>query len=150
MTSHFSGVRVVAVVVAALALTVGLPPAAATALARWRVARAERTVVYLAGEMSRQHARVRETTAAETICGPGRLPYPAGPGAPWLQRSILQSPAYAAGWPADPWGRCYLFNVGKYLSDGSGLVLSAGTNGEVETPLDANAPAGDDIAATVR
>lgn len=150
MTNHFSGRKAVVVLVAALALTAGLPPAAATALARWRVSRAQQTLQLLAREIAAQEQRVHETSGAEVLCGPGRLPYAAGPGVPWLRRSIVQSPEYAAGWPPDPWGRCYLFDVHRYLESGSGLVLSAGTNGEVETPLGALAAAGDDLAAIVR
>ena len=150
MAREFGGARVLQTVVAAIVLTAVIPPAAATGLARWRVARAHRAVADLARVLAAEDDRIRSAGASETICGPGRLPFAAGPGVDWLQRSIYQAPGYAAGWEKDPWGRCYLFAQGRYTAGKPALVLSAGTNGEVETPLDASAPSGDDIAARVR
>jgi hypothetical protein len=40
--------------------------------------------------------------------------------------------------------------VAALVDHGAGLLISAGANGELETPLGALAPAGDDIAAVVR
>jgi hypothetical protein len=150
VTHYFSGRSVLVAAIVAIVLTAGLPPLAARTLARSRVERAAASSAQIVEAMRLNRGRLGALDGLQIVCGPGRLPYAAGPGVVWLQRPMLQSPQFASGWPADPWGRCYLFDVRRYIERGESLVLSAGTNGEVETPIDASAPAGDDIVALVR
>jgi hypothetical protein len=119
-----------------------------------------------------------------TLVGPGELPksprYPewltgrsdtlanqlAAGGPPRANPSVVAS-AKPALWPpeigADPWGNCYIVNVGSgsgFDASSSGWaparavwVLSAGSNGTIETPYgqsSANAAVGgDDVAVRV-
>ena len=64
---------------------------------------------------------------------------------------------YLPSVPADPWGNKYLVNIGKAdPSAGKAVwVISAGSNGQLETSSDASAsgtltPGGDDIAARIK
>ncbi|MEW6744580.1 MAG: type II secretion system protein GspG [Planctomycetota bacterium] len=52
--------------------------------------------------------------------------------------------------PEDPWGNAYVVNTHGYFQDGEYVwVLSAGPNGDIDTAVDATAPAGDDIGILI-
>ncbi|MDO8678937.1 MAG: type II secretion system protein GspG [Acidobacteriota bacterium] len=64
---------------------------------------------------------------------------------------------YLPSLPADPWGNKYVVNIGKSDPGASKAVwvISAGSNGNIETAADASArssidPSGDDIIARVK
>lgn len=150
MPHDFEGRRVAAIVGLMVVLTAVLPPAAAYTLAQWRITRAERLAADAAGPLGMRKLELHQIAGAQpVVCGPGRLPRGAGPGVEWLQAPAVAGPSFDASWPQDPWGHCYLLHVGGIL-EGGGLLISAGPNGTIETPLGATAPAGDDIAAMVR
>lgn len=65
---------------------------------------------------------------------------PRGWNGPYLKREI----------GPDPWGRAYVINVNGFFSSGERvLVLSAGPNGQINTPLTATVASGDDIAVVI-
>lgn len=151
MSKDFSGERVWPAVVVLVALTAVAPPAAATALASWRVARAQQTAVETAERLAVSKGALHELAGqVEVLCGQGRLPGAAMEARRWLEKPVGATGELARAWPSDPWGSCYLLNVRAMLDGRGGLLISAGPNGELETPLEAAAPSGDDIASTVR
>ncbi|MDQ3068751.1 MAG: hypothetical protein M3R55_03355 [Acidobacteriota bacterium] len=151
MARHFEGRRVVGVVLAAIALTAVIPPAAATMLAQWRVARAYELADAAAPLLAtRRQELIAEAGAQGILCGPGRLPRGEGVGIGWVRAPVSAGAAFAGAWPQDPWGRCYLLNVESLMMTGTGLMISAGPNGTIDTAVNAAVPAGDDIGALVR
>lgn len=151
MSRQFSGSRTARTVILLVTLTAIVPPAGAYALARWRIARATADAVRAAADLSTRKDQIRGIAGdAGVLAGPGRLPRGAGAGDGWVQNPVSAAAAYAGAWPTDPWGRAFLLNVGEWVANGSTLLISAGPDGEIATPLSASTPAGDDIAATVR
>lgn len=152
MANPFDGRRVAAMVVLLVVLTAVLPPAAAYTLAQWRIARATETASVAAGELAARMDELRQAAGARAVlAGSGcRLPQASSAGLAWLQAPVAAGRAFEASWPQDPWGRCYLLHVPEAGRGAGGLLISAGPNGSIDTPLDAPAPAGDDIAALVR
>jgi type II secretory pathway pseudopilin PulG len=80
-------------------------------------------------------------------------PLASGPGMPLLEflnsgdfgGSDWHGP-YLTGVSSDPWGNAYLVNTQGYFFPGERtLVISAGPNGMIDTPLAASAPVDDDI-----
>lgn len=151
MANPFDGRRVAAMVAVLVALTAVLPPAAAYTLAQWRITRATQTASAAAVRLAARMDDLREAAGTRAvIAGSGcRLPQASGPGLAWLRAPIAAGRAFESSWPQDPWGRCYLLHVPEAGGHG-GLLISAGPNGAIDTPLDASVPAGDDIAALVR
>ncbi len=151
MARTFSNSNVALGVGIILMLTAVVPPAGAYALATWRISRttdlAGAAAAVLATDKQALHDAAR---GADIVAGPGRLPRAADRARGWISNPVTARATFAGRWPADAWGRCYLLNVRQLSETGSGLLLSAGPNGEIDTPLDAAAPHGDDIAATVR
>lgn len=151
MAGRFSGSRVALTVAALIVLTAVIPPAAAYALAQWRIARGYETAAVAAVGLGRQKDLLgRIAGELDVVCGPGRLPDASTAGRDWLRNPVAARTQFGADWPTDPWGRCYLLNVRGLLESGSGLLISAGPNSAIDTPLTATAAAGDDIAVTVR
>lgn len=148
--SPFDGRRVAVLVAVVVMLTAVIPPGAAYALARWRVTRAEALARDAVPALLARRDQVREAVGAEDVaCGQGQLPRGEGPGTAWVRTPARVRDGFGV-LPPDPWGRCYLLDVRGMLLGAGGLLLSAGQNGTVETPLAAAAPAGDDIAVLVR
>jgi hypothetical protein len=151
MPKQLEGANVARMVTLLVALTAVVPPSAAYALARWRVARAQSladaAVTHLA---ARRADLVAPDGGLHVTCGPGRRPRASDTGSSWLRETVRASDALSAIWPQDPWGRCYLLNVRGVHEGSGGLLISAGPNGTIDTPLSALAPSGDDIAALVR
>ena len=151
MSNPFDGRRVAAMVALLVGLTAVIPPAAAYGLARWRISRAGELAATAAGPLGARKQELKDAAGTQAVvCGPGRLPEASGAGVEWLQSPVAAGAAFDTDWPQDPWGRCYLLNVRALLESGGGLLISAGPNGTIDTPLHAASPAGDDIAALVR
>jgi hypothetical protein len=139
------GKQVIAAVIAVLLATAVLPPAAAWAVNRRRVSRAEAEVSVLARRFGSYSAKVPHTREiASVLCGPGRVPVAetASTGM-WIRapRANLLMALPGETLPEDPWGNCYLVNVT------SGLVLSAGPDGTINTDFAASTTSGDDVGA---
>jgi hypothetical protein len=151
VSETFSGRRVARLVVTMVVLTAVIPPAAAYTLARWRIASAAeraQTAAPLLAERSEELRAIAEQQGV--VCGPGRLPRAESAALGWIESPVSAGASLAESWPQDPWGRCYLLDVRGLLAGRGGLLISAGPNGTIDTPLSARAPAGDDIAAFVR
>jgi hypothetical protein len=129
------GSFVVRGVLLALLATAVLPPAGAWWLNSRRVAvTAERV-----GAVSRDLGPIEPGTV---VCGPGRLPDLDVLNAheihvAWISSAIIRPESFGAGASTDGWGRCFLMNAR--------WILSAGPNGLVDTPPDADRLRGDDI-----
>jgi len=140
-----TGKQVVAAVVAVLLATAVLPPAAAWAVNRRRVARAEAEVAALARRFELHRAKVpRAREIASVLCGPGRVPVAEDASTSvWTRapRANLLMALPGETLSGDPWGNCYLVNVT------SGLVLSAGPDGTINTDFAAATASGDDVGA---
>ena len=151
MTRAFSNKNVAASVGVILLMTAVVPPAGAYALATWRISRttelANAAAAVLGTRKENLHSAAR---GADVVAGPGRLPRAAEHARGWIRSPVNARAAFAGQWPTDAWGRCYLLNMRQLSETGSALLLSAGPNGEIDTPLNAAAPQGDDIAATIR
>lgn len=151
MAGAFSGARVALMVLALVVLTAVIPPAGAYALAQWRIARGQEAAQAAALVLGQQKERLGQIAGElGVVCGPGRIPAASPAGRDWLSNPVAARTQCGADWPTDPWGRCYLLNVRGLLERGSGLLISAGPNSTIDTPLTATVAAGDDIAATVR
>lgn len=151
MAASFDGRRVAVRVVVLALLTAVIPPAAAYSLARWRVAQAAERAGAAAPVLAERRDELRDLAGRHAVvCGPGRLPRADGEAFGWVESPVAAGASFADVWPQDPWGRCYLLNVRRLLDGGGGLLISAGPNGTIDTPLSASVPSGDDIAALVR
>ena len=151
MSRDFAGSRVLPSVLLLLALTVVIPPAAATALANWRIARASAVIGATAASLAGRDHEFRDLARRlDVLCGPGRLPDATGEAHEWLAKPLGTTGTLATAWPRDPWGSCLLLDLRGVAAEGSGLLISAGPNGSLETRLGAAAPQGDDIATVVR
>lgn len=151
MAREFEGRRVAQMMLVLVMLTAVIPPAAAYALAQWRIARAERSAETGAATLSARKAELRDAAGTlPVLCGPGRYPRGQGPSLGWVENPLNAGGGLGRAWPQDPWGRCFLLHVRAVLESGGGLLLSAGPNGIVDTPFGATYPAGDDIGVLVR
>lgn len=150
-SQSFSGRRVLLAVAALVTCTAVIPPAAATALARWRIARANETVSAVASRLNNYERGLRALArSTDVLCGQGSVPRATDEAGGWLSSPMPATADLAREWPADPWGSCYLLNLRALTNSGRGLLISAGPDGRIDTPFDAPSPKGDDIAATVR
>ena len=140
--------RVLALSLLAIVALAAAPFAVATVFSARRISAAQADTERLAGALRGAGANDAET---RVLIGAGNLPvalaqqeWLRGPSAP-----LRESPGSREGEvPVDPWRNAYLANIG---ARGPVWVLSAGANGEIETPFDgATAPAGDDVAHRVR
>jgi hypothetical protein len=161
-------VSVTLLLIAALAI----PALAATFVQRARVAHAQRDITAIAAALHRSSGAApgaedatagtaTESGFSQTLAGPGDRPK-SPRFADWLKgrSEPLRGPS-AVG--PDPWGNCYLVNVGVVSAGGPAVgglrsgravwVLSAGSNGIIETPYDQPASTaivgGDDVAVRV-
>lgn len=139
-------------------LAVPLPYVLAKAVHQLRVQRAERQVFRVA-RLLRASTGIQFTkvAGADVLVGNGTMPGVV-PASEWSAvRQPLATVLGAAGGAvdADPWGNCYVVNMGARPGGASAMwVLSAGANGIIETaywqPVDRARPGGDDIGAVVR
>jgi hypothetical protein len=148
-----SGARVIVLLTAVVFATAVLPPAAAWTVNRSRIERARSDVMEIARVVGRKRLRPSHASATvEVLVGPGRIPLaPSAPAEPWLaapRGSLGAVVVEAATLRSDPWGNAYLIHVRA----SGGVVLCAGPNGTIETPLSdaARSPGGDDIVAEFR
>lgn len=144
-----SGPRVIAALVAIVLATAIVPPGAAWAVNRYRLAQAAADVAGIAEQLRSVPDATRASLQPEGILhGPGRMPVTETPSASgWTtapRGNLPAAPGAKDAVLADPWGNCYLSNAT--------WVLSAGPNGIVDTPFVSTAPgpSGDDVAARVR
>jgi hypothetical protein len=110
-------------------------------------------VMEIARVVGRKRLRPSHASATvEVLVGPVRIPLaPSAPAEPWLaapRGSLGAVVVEAATLRSDPWGNAYLIHVRA----SGGVVLCAGPNGTIETPLSdaARSPGGDDIVAEFR
>ena len=151
MARPFSNRNVAAGVGIIVLMTAVVPPAGAHALATWRISRTTDLVNAAAAALATDKPALHDAArGADVVAGAGRLPRAAQHARGWIRSPVNARAAFAGQWPTDAWGRCYLLNMRQLSETGSALLLSAGPNGEIDTPIDATAPHGDDIAATVR
>ena len=143
--AHVSGM--LAIIVLATAV---VPPLAAWSLNRSRVERASTDVQSIAAYLREDDADARLAAgASEIVCGSGRLPKPAPAGEAWLASPTALQDVFGPSRPRDPWGRCYIANIGGHRGGVPVLVLSAGSHGLIDTPIGAPSPHGDDIGTRV-
>ena len=159
--SPISGGQVIAALVAILFATAVLPPAAAWALNKSRVAQTQERVSTALGRMRPGGNEAGNfTSSSGIVCGPGRLPDSkpsmvvdpssvAAHGA-WLREAKMAPEMFAAGMPTDAWGRCFLLNAGDWASSGPVWLLSAGPNGLIDTAPTDGSLRGDDIGGRLR
>jgi hypothetical protein len=139
-------VSILAVIVAATAVA---PPLAAWTLNRWRVDRAASHVQSIAAYLRSEDGRRGLPTAIEVVCGTGRLPKAAPAGNDWVRSPTALQDVFGPARPRDPWGRCYVANIGGRDAGVPVLILSAGSNGLIDTPLSASEPHGDDVGTRI-
>ena len=145
-----TGMHVAAVIVAVILATAVLPPAAAYRLNRSRIESAQDTAFQIAGYLQiDREAVLALATRTDVICGFGRAPKARAASDRWLQSPMAVQEIYGASRPTDPWGRCFLLNAGALREGRPVLVLSAGPNGFIDTPIEADAPAADDVGVRV-
>ena len=151
MATAFEGHRITRTVLAIVVLTAVLPTAAAKALATWRITRAGELARIGADRLASHRGDLSSSDSRlHVMCGPGRRPRAASDAEGWLHETVRAPESLQRDWPQDPWGRCYLLNTPAWFREGAGLLISAGPNGTIETPIHAAAPGGDDIGAVVR
>jgi hypothetical protein len=158
--SPISGGQMVAALVAIVIATAVVPPAAAWALNKSRVAQTQERVRAAIDRLRSNPANIAKWSSSGIVCGPGRLPdpeasvarnrFPIAAHAAWLREAKIAPELFGAGMPTDAWGRCFLLNAGDPASSGPIWLLSAGPNGLIDTPPDAAALSGDDIGGRVR
>jgi hypothetical protein len=143
-----SGWHVAGVLGLILLATAVLPPVAASRLNQSRIEQAEADTRRIAAYL--QHAAQPRTAGigGDVVCGTGRLPKP-GTQSEWLRSPETRADIFGADRPRDPWGRCYLANIGGLRTRSPVLVLSAGPNGLIDTVLGAPSPQGDDVGMRV-
>lgn len=161
--SPISGGQLVVALAAVLVATAVLPPAAAWSLNTRRISQTRERARAAVERLRREADGIAGfKTSVGMVCGPGQLPdsvpatlsaraagsFPAH-GA-WLRDARIAPELFGAGMPTDAWGRCFLLNAGGWVSGGPVWLLSAGPNGLVETPPDAQALGGDDIGERLR
>lgn len=153
-----TGKNVVATLGLIVLATAVFPPLAAYAVNRSRVRLASREAAAAARMLRDGEPRLRGAALrADVLCGPGRVPTVASPGAQhWLLAPRMGSGGIFGdrrSLSPDPWGNCYLVNLAAIDASGMRLwVLSAGPNGIIETPFftKSESPVGDDVAMRIR
>jgi hypothetical protein len=147
-----TGRRVLGTVALILFATGVLPPAGAYVVQRSRLRSAATQVEGIARGLRQDEQALPELTRGiDVLCGLGLMPkaqrddaqrWVTAPRAAWPGSSLVPAP------PPDPWGNCYIVNVGA-----AGVwVLSAGANGIIETPFSTPSPStsGDDVGVRLR
>lgn len=152
-----TGRRVVATLAAVVVATLMLPPIGAWAVNQLRLRRASSDTRELAARLVGPGGQVGRVglVGIDVLCGPGLAPDTIGGATErWAMRpvgSLAAAMVDARPVPADPWGNCYLVNIGAARDDERATlwILSAGPNGLVETPFASSAdqPAGDDVVS---
>ena len=142
-----SGAQLLLALAAVILTTAVVPPGAAWWLNRHRVRQTSERASLVAVAV-RDHGIGRADSAV--VCGPGRLPKAAPGGDAWVRQTAIAPEIFGAGTPTDAWGQCFLMNVSDWKTGGHVWILSAGPNGQVDTPLGAAAAVGDDIGVLVK
>lgn len=153
-----SGRRVLHHLLLALVSTVAAPPLLAWTLHAQRETETRRV---LRAAVVTTRAATLSRPASSTVavmCGQGRVPdidrrtavdrgldqaWPIH--AAWLA-ALARSASGTGALTSDAWGYCSLWRSG---GPGMAVLLSAGANGLIETPLDASVAGGDDILVVV-
>jgi type II secretory pathway pseudopilin PulG len=146
---RISGAGLTGVLAIIVLATAVVPPLAAWSLNRSRVERALADVRSIADYLRRSDDAARAAATTEVVCGSGRLPKSEAAGEAWVRSPTALQDVFGSSRPRDPWGRCYLANIGGRGAGMPVLVLSAGSNGLIDTPIGAPAPYGDDIGTRV-
>lgn len=157
-----TGKRALATLAVIVLATAVVPPAGAWAENRRRINRAMADEAAIAEPLT--HAMMQLRKAADDVdvlCGPGRVPLAETPATRrWAaaHRGTLGAEiGESAPVPVDPWGNCYVVNVGalRATEPATLWVLSAGPNGIIETPFIATSsqmpmgPMGDDVGRQI-
>lgn len=153
-----SGRSVAGHLMLALVATVVVPPLLAWGLHAQRARQTRRALQASVVAVRDARPTRRSHEHATVVCGQGRVPdidrrtaidrgldgsWPTH--AAWLE--VLSRSAYGTRVLAtDAWGYCSLFRTG---GRGADVLLSAGANGLIETPLERSIAGGDDILVTV-
>jgi type II secretory pathway pseudopilin PulG len=157
-----SGKRVIKALVVILLATAVLPPAAAWVVNRRRVDRASADIAEIVEQLKHAPTAWQDLArGTDVLCGPGRLPIAIAPetrawvAAPRGSRSLADVLDAAHAPRSDPWGNCYLVNIGAVVAREPSVlwVISAGPNGIIDTPFLSSTlatPAGDDIGGRLR
>lgn len=148
--ARLKGRDVALVVAAAILATAIAPPLAAWRLNQSRVDSAAQTAGTIAVHLRNQRESLSPAgQAGEIVCGPGRLPQAGDNGRAWLAAPTSNADLFGPQRPTDPWGRCYLVNLSGLATGEPVLLLSAGPNALIDTPIGASQPAGDDVGVRV-
>lgn len=142
------GRHVILVLAMAVLATAVVPPLAAWQLNHARIERAAATAQQIAAHL-RAHGAPAPAVRDAVVCGPGRLPRAADSGRGWLASPAASVDLFGVTRPTDPWGRCFLVNLSALARGEPVLVISAGPNALVDTPLGAPGAARDDVAVRV-
>ena len=139
-------------------LVIGLATAVVPVVAAWRlnVHRVAETQARanVAAETARRRLDDRSVThtTESVVCGPGKVPK-AAPGEErdaWVRFTVTAPQLFEVAMPTDAWAQCFLMNVGAATTGGRVWILSAGPNGQIDTPFGSPTLMGDDIGAVVR
>ncbi|HUR20167.1 MAG TPA: hypothetical protein VMZ90_05115 [Vicinamibacterales bacterium] len=161
--SPVSGLQLVAALAAMVFATAVLPPAAAWALNRSRIAQTRERARAAAERLQNgSEAFAGLMQSGGIACGPGRLPdrAPSDRRAreelshpmhrDWLRDARMAPELFGAGMPTDAWGHCFIVNADAWATGGAVWLLSAGPNGWIDTGTNAMALGGDDIGNRLR
>jgi len=153
-----SGWRVVRHLALALVATAVAPPLLAWGLNAQREAQTRRMMEGSVHSQSGAGPAGVSGDVAHVACGSGAIPdidqqtaSDRGLAQAWMNHqgwlaALGQAAARQQGLPKDAWDHCILMRAG---GGAAAVMLSAGANGLIETPLDASVPDGDDILVTV-
>ena len=153
-----TGTRLLAALALVGLATAVLPPGLAWLVNQRRIGRAAEDVSELAEGLRKADRPLPSPQVVGVLSGPGRMPVTDSTAAvPWgtaPRGSLTAALGPRLRVTTDPWGNCYLVNLGASAGDRPATVwvLSAGPNGVVDTPFIAplDAPAGDDVARRIR
>jgi hypothetical protein len=144
-----TGRRVLAAIAALLMLTAVLPPAVAWSVNHRRVTRAAADLASIAAALAAWPTADGEPQQRiDVLYGAGGMPPVGSAEAAGWSRAPRAGLSAIRGAPAigpDPWGNCYLVDVGALVRTGRGLALSAGPDSLIDTPYGALDTGGDDI-----
>jgi len=153
-----SGQRVVRHIVLALVATAVAPPLLAWGLNAQRESQTRRVLQGSLLSHGGSLSALASSGPVHVSCGSGRIPDIDRQTASdrglvqawtiheaWLN-GLRQSVSTQAAFTDDAWGRCILLRSGGGIET---VMLSAGANGLIETPLNESVPAGDDILVLV-
>ncbi len=153
-----SGTTVALVAALAMVATLVIPPAGAVWLNERRVAATTAALVQIADSL-RQLGPAGVDRPGQVQRGPGRWPdlnaatarargldWDVSHHADWLAHAQPVLPSVGGAWPPDAWGNCVFV---RSLGDGY-LIVSAGSNGLIDTPLTAGSAVGDDVGVRVK